>query len=102
MLVVLLLVLTDSVSYVHATTNAVTPEVGENSWIVATRWPLPPAAGQIVLVQEGAQTRLYRVLRIDAGKREAVLGRNGETERIVKLRSIQGTIVLAVSGSKTP
>jgi hypothetical protein len=97
-----LLMLADGVSYVHATTNAVTPEVAEDSWLIATKWPLPPAPGQIVLVQEGPQTRLYRVVRIDNAKGEVVLSRNGEAERTVKLGSVQGTVVFSLQGPAQP
>ena len=100
--IVALLMLTDSVSYIHATTNAVTPEIRENAWLVATKWPLPPAPRQIVLVQEGAQTRLYRVVRVDLKKLEVVLIRNGEAERMVKLGSVAGTVVMTVPGPKNP
>jgi hypothetical protein len=95
LVIVALLMLTDSVTYARATTNAVTPEIAEDSWVIATKWPLPPAMGQIVLVQEGAQTRLYRVVMFDAVKRTVTLARNRETERAVRLDQVSGTVVLA-------
>jgi hypothetical protein len=100
--VVALLMLTDSVTYAHVTTNAVTPEIAEDSWVIATKWPLPPAKGQIVTVEEGAQTRLYRVAKLDVAKREVVLARNGEPDRTLKLGDVQGTVVLTVSRPSNP
>ena len=78
----------------HVTTDAVSPEVPRDGWLLIDKKATSWAPGDIVVFRQDGRNYLGRVIAFDRLAGRLRIARNGEPERVIAVANILGRGVL--------